>query len=135
MRSLTQDPVRAGVANLQARTGRAYSDLVGDWLLATLLDDVPPTRAAPYSLPSWNLPTILTGMNVDLSASFPIHFPFHERTVGYGTIAIPVAALHGGTASIVHIVGLQSTKQLIEILSPTGGPPPAGLHLQIVRTL
>src|SRR5690606_39945774 len=54
---LTTETVLGPFENIEARAGRPFEELLGDWLLAHALDDHPEYSVDPlYSMPSWNTP-------------------------------------------------------------------------------
>ena len=57
-----------GAANIEARTGRAWEESLGEWALAMYLDDMPgfATIATRVRFPSWNLTDIWAGLCADL---------------------------------------------------------------------
>ncbi|HKW12568.1 MAG TPA: Ig-like domain-containing protein, partial [Gemmatimonadaceae bacterium] len=68
-RALTQEPSLTGVANLSARTGRVWGDLLRDWSLATLTSYLQPTfliqnftpHDARLTTPTWRLRDVFDG--------------------------------------------------------------------------
>ena len=135
LKALIQDPVRTGIANLEARAGRGYVDLTSSWLLASVLDDQPGlTGITPeFTSPSWDLRSIYAGMNADFPSDFPLEFPYRARTVGFGAFTIPIQVLSRGTGSVFRIEGAQAARQMIALRALGGGPPPPGLVIEILR--
>lgn len=132
LKPLVQDPTRTGVANLEARAGRSYTELSSRWLLASVLA-IQTVGGPEFTFPSWRLRSIFIGMNADFPSAFPIAFPYRARTVSFGNFTIPVPGLHGGTGSVFRIQGTQSAKQLIQLQALDAGPPPSGLGIEILR--
>lgn len=134
-----------GVANLEARTGVSWEQLLGEWSLAMYVDDMPGfTPANPHlQFPSWNLHDIWLGMCTDFGPCanpntvstpyYPAANPFNPHYVTYGNFSVNVTTLEGGGFSIFDLSGLQSAKQLIEVKSPNGFDPPTTVHIAIVR--
>ncbi len=134
-----------GVANLEARTGVSWEQMLGEWSLAMYVDDFPGFTPANSHLqfPSWNLHDIWLGMCTDFGPCvnpntlstpyYPASSPFNPHFVTYGNFAVNLTTLEGGAFSIFDLSGLQSAKQLIELKSPNGGDPPSTVRIAIVR--
>ncbi len=134
-----------GVANLEARTGVSWEQMLGEWSLAMYVDDFPGfTAANPHlQFPSWNMHDIWLGMCSDFGPCvnpnnvstpyYPSSSPFNPHFVTYGNFSVNVTTLEGGAFSIFDLSGLQLSKQLIEVKSPNGGDPPATVRIAIVR--
>jgi hypothetical protein len=108
------------------------------------VDDFPGfTPANPHlKFLSWNLQDIWLGMCTDLgpcvnpnntSQIYPSSSPFNARRVTYGNFNVNVTTLDGGAFSLFDLSGSQSSKQLIEIRSVSGGDPPSTVRIAIVR--
>jgi hypothetical protein len=135
LKALTQEPRLSGVQNLQARTGRTFSQLLGSWSLAMAVDDHPGFTSANVLLrfPSWNTRDVFGGMNRDFPSSYARSVPLNVRTLSFGTFSSDVAQLRAGSAAVFELSGSQPGRQLIEVRSPTGGDPAPTLRLGIVR--
>lgn len=133
--ALVTDPVRTGAPNLEARTGRQLGELLPDWALAFALDDRIDVAASPTRLrfPSWHLRNVFAGMAADFPNDFLPIYPYQPRLSGSGAIIEHVTALPGGAASQIHLVAPSGARQLLELTGPGGGPPPAGLRVEIMR--
>jgi uncharacterized protein YjdB len=127
--------VPTGVLNLEARTGQPWEQSLGEWSLAMYTGSIPGfVPVNPHlRFPSWNLPDIWQGMNRDLSASYPAANPFNPRFEAYGNFSVNLTALPGGGFVIVDLSGPQPARQLIQVLSPSGGDPPSTIRIAIVR--
>ena len=140
VKDLVGEPSLAGVANLAARTGRPFADMLGDFALAIAIDDragVTPLRAA-LSFPSWDTREIFQRLYDDFNDQFPEQFsspfPLAGRQVAFGDFEVSVGQLRGGTASFVEVDGLaRPGSQLLELVSASGGIAPSSLGLAIVR--
>ena len=143
LKDFTNSPV-TGVANLEARTGLTWEQMLGEWSLTMFVDDFPGfTPANPHlKFLSWNLQDIWLGMCSDLgpcvnpnntSQIYPAATPFNPRRVSYGNFNVNVTTLDGGAFSLFDLSGTQSSKQLIEIRSVNGGDPPPTVRIAIVR--
>jgi Big-like domain-containing protein/IPT/TIG domain-containing protein len=143
LRSLVQQRIDRGIQNLEARTGKAFVELLGRWSLATLVDDTPgfnPTDAT-LSIPSWNTRDIFAGMNRDLrfsdgSVAFPRAFPLRVHSFAFGTFPPAdnvVNSLPGGSFAAYEVQGTQAGTQTIGIRNTLGGLVTAKVGLAIVR--
>lgn len=127
--------VPTGVANLEARTGEPWEQLLGEWSLAMYTGSIPAfVPANPHLLfPSWNLPDIWQGMNASFPALYPAANPFNPFRETYGTFSVNLPALTGGGFAIFDLSGSQLSRQLIQLQSPAGGDPPPTVRIAIVR--
>lgn len=133
LRALVEEPDRAGVDNLAARTGRSFADMLADFSLAIAVDDHPdatPDRAA-LSFPSWDTRDIYEGLAEDFEEYPPV--PLDPRDLTFGDFDLKVSQLRGGSASIIELSGTLSTSQLLELLSYEGDTAPANLGVAIMR--
>src|SRR5207342_2242793 len=108
------------VANLEARAGRSFADLLGYWSLSWVTDDragVPPTTPE-LQVPSWDTPDIFRGLNSDFPARFTRATPVQTTPLTFGSFAPPSRPLLGGTATLFELFGTQSTAQILELLGP-----------------
>ncbi|MBI4540112.1 MAG: Ig-like domain-containing protein [Gemmatimonadetes bacterium] len=135
LRALTQESTLAGINNLAARTGKIFEEMLGDWALASTVDDLSdfaPVRSQ-LRLPSWNTRDIFAGMNRDFPSIFTTTFPLAMRSASFGSFTVDVPTLRGGSFAIFEISGTQSGTQLVEVRSATGDNPPANVRVAIVR--
>ncbi|HUG40633.1 MAG TPA: Ig-like domain-containing protein [Longimicrobiales bacterium] len=138
VKALVGEPRLQGVENLAARTGRSYPDLLADFSLALAMDDhggTDPARAE-LTFPSWDTRNIFKGLYDDFNDQYPSlvpsEFPLFRRYLNYGDFDIEVTKLTGGTASLFDLSGTPGA-QLLELLSSSGGTPPANLGIAVVR--
>ena len=133
LKPLTQEPSLSGLANITARTGKTFAELLGDWTLAMATDDFAGFAPARPQLtfPSWQTRDIFLALNRDFSG-FPRSFPLLMRPLQFGTFAVDVT-MRGGTAAMFELTGSQSATQLLELRTPSNGPPPENLRIAIVR--
>lgn len=134
LRALTQERSLAGVANLGARTGRPFAEMLADYMIALATDDRPgfsPARAQ-LRMPSWNLPDVFEGIS-ETFTGFPRPHPLEPRAITFGNFDVSVSSLRAGTASIFELSGTQAGPQTIELASASGGAVPSTLGLHIVR--
>jgi hypothetical protein len=99
LRDLTQTTAR-GTANLEARVGRPFADLITDWALAVLLDDRTGTTPANsrWSIRSWNVRDVFAGLNREQSSLMPTAFPLAVRTLSATAMTANSEIRAGGTA-------------------------------------
>jgi hypothetical protein len=133
LKPLTQEGTLTGLANISARVDRPFGELLGDWSLAMAVDDYPNLTVLRQQLtfPSWQTRDIFLALNRDFPG-FPRSVPLATRLVPYGTFAIDVT-VRGGTAAIFELSGVQTSTQLLELRTSTGGPPPDNMRIAIVR--
>jgi hypothetical protein len=142
LRALVQQQNDVGVANLSARTGRSFAEMVGHWSLATLVDDLPglaPTDPR-LSIPSWNTRSILSGMSRELRTAgggipFPIEFPLLTRTLDPGAsldVQATITSLPGGGFT-PWLFGVGTVPRTLAVRSMNQGLAPAGIGMAIVR--
>ena len=143
LKDFTVSPA-TGIQNLEARTGRPWEEMLGEWSLGLYLDDEPGfvPENARLRFPSWNLRDIWLGLCADLGpclnpASFPQLYPrpnpSQPTMLPFGTFAVSSAAIAGGSFSIFELTGLQTGTQLLEIRSTTDGDPPPTIRVAIAR--
>jgi hypothetical protein len=138
-KALVEEPSLRGVANLVARTGRPFPDMLADWTLSLAMDDHPlgiiPARAQ-LTHPSWDLRDIYRGFNTDFGRRndlpFPTPWPLVPRSVAGRAFAVTVPGLRGGSGSFFDL-SAPAGRQLVELQSAGGGVPAATLGLSIVR--
>ena len=129
LRAMVTDGAHRGMANLEARTGRPWQQLLDDWSLAEVLDGRQVPRQT-LTFPSWDLPSIYAGMATDFPSDFRSQ-PFSERGPTIGSFDIPVV-LHGGSISMVRVDPATGTT-LIQVTGQDGSAAPAGVVLRIIR--
>lgn len=133
-----------GVANVEARTGRRWDELLGEWSLATYLDDAAGFAPANprLSMPSWNYPDIWRGMCSTMGPcddpSNPVSLylrssPFSAQQRPFGDFAADAVSLVGGGFTILDLEGAAAA-QVIEVkASGSEADAPATVMLAIVR--
>lgn len=135
-RALVDEFSLTGTANLAARAGRSFRDMLADFTLAIATDDHPSgmTTTPELTFPGWNTRDIMAELNNDIGGSgFPSPWPLNTRAVSFGSFDVDVGGIRGGSASIFQLTGLAADRQLIELLSAAGGTAPAALGMAIVR--
>ena len=140
-RALTQEPTLTGVANLSARTGRPWGDLLRDWSLATLtsylqsgflIQNFTP-HDARLTTPTWRLRDVFDGMAND----FPNYFVANEMVTWHPqNCADPPTAIHnmppGGVAMFV-LNTCAGWKNFFRFQSDAGGSPSSALSIGVLR--
>lgn len=143
LRDFTTSPV-TGVQNLEARTGRPWEEMLGEWSAALYLDDEPgfTSENVRLRMPSWKLPDLWLGMCSDLGPCaipgntvqfFPRANPFQPTRLLFGAFEVNSVPIAGGSFSIFDLGGTQAGTQLLELRSVGGADPPAPIRLVIVR--
>ncbi|HVT38321.1 MAG TPA: Ig-like domain-containing protein [Gemmatimonadaceae bacterium] len=143
LKDFTLSPV-TGIQNLEARTGRPWEEMMGEWSLALYLDNEPGyvSENARLRFPSWNLRDIWLGLCSDLGPCvnpatmpqlYPRANPFQARALQFGTFTVSSAPISGGSFTIFELTGTQAGSQLIEIRSASGSDPAPTIRLAIAR--
>jgi hypothetical protein len=135
-RALVAGP-QTGIDNVVARTGRSWGDLLGDWWLATAVDDMAgftPQRDA-LTEPSWNLRDVFAGAQTSGDPRFARAFPLSSRALSFGDFIDDVSTgVRGGGAVFFEISGPSAARQLLDLRPfPGAAAPPPPLSLAIVR--
>jgi hypothetical protein len=134
---ITQEKSVSGVANLQIRAGRVFSDMLPLWSMATVLDDYPGFTPLDSKVkqPSWNFRNVMSGLNSDFPSTYTSAWPLITFTRSFGNWADLDYHVLPGTTSMVELSGSQTAKQMIELKA--GGTStanaPASLRIAIVR--
>ena len=132
-----------GVANVVAKTGRPFSELLGMFALASAADNYPGASLTnpKLRLASWNSRDLFQNMSANLvggdgAPAYPLPWPLQSRTVSFGnfnTAQSDVSQLKGGGFALWELSGTQSGPQALAIRSTTGGRPPLQIGMAIVR--
>jgi hypothetical protein len=130
VRALIQEPHLSGVANLEARTGKRFPELLAPWSLSLYWDE--PT-APGLSHPSWDIRDIFRGINDDFPSSYPAAYPLTRRAENFGAFTAEISELRGGSAALFELSGTPAGTQLLELQGANGGTPPANLGVAIMR--
>lgn len=133
--ALTREAQLTGVANLEARTGRGFAELLALWALASAVDDRPGFSAGrpELRLPSWNTRSIFAGLNDDFPGLYPRAFPLMPHELDGPDFLAVVNPLRGGSAALFELTLGPAQRQLLELRGPVGGDPAAPLRLAILR--
>jgi hypothetical protein len=125
----------SGVQNLQARFGRPFSELLPEFVLAVALDDRAgiTSPGAAYTIPSWNLRDVYSGLNQEQPAAYPTSFPLGSTAFTYGNTQFDVPTLRVGGAAFFELSGTPTGRQVLEFSSAGGGALDSGARVLIVR--
>lgn len=132
--ALVQDHTRSGIANLEARAGVSFSELLGRWSVASWMDDRTgyPNSPSSITIPSWNTRDAFAG----LSADDPFNYPYSSPYSSYGpTSAIwrVKTILNGGTATWIWFRPTSTAAELLTLGGYFGGAAPSTIALTLVR--
>lgn len=133
-RALVAGP-QTGIENLVARTGRAWPDLLGEWWLATAVDDLPgfAPRRPTLAVSSWNLRDVFAGARAAADPRFPRAAPVVPHALAFGDFDLDGSAgVRPGGAVFVELTGMPFARQLLD-LRPHGAAATGGLAVAIVR--
>jgi len=122
LRSLVQEANLTGVANVTAKTGVAFANLLADWTMTLVADDYPgftPPAGAKFTFPSWNTRNIWAGYNADFGSNFPV-FPLNESQLNFGSFTLS-GTLPGAAAAIFELSGPQTARQLLDLSGLAAG--------------
>ncbi len=143
-RDLITSPV-TGVANLEARTGHPWAEMLGEWSLATYLDDVWgfASENPRLAMPSWNYPDLWLGMCVEMGPcedpSNPVltylrSTPFAPRQRSFGNFLVGYGSLIGGGFTLLDLSGPGAASQVIEVKALSGeGDAPSTVRVAFAR--
>lgn len=133
-RALTQETGLRGVANLEARTGRPFREMLGEWAVAMATDDRPGfTPANPrHRFPSWNLRDVFAGMNADFASAYSPAYPLTPAPLPAGEFAVEMPGLRAGSASTFELLNT-GTRPVVGLRGSGGAELAPTLHLSIVR--
>lgn len=142
--TLTTSGLR-GVDNLEARSGRPWAELVGEWSLALATDGRPGfTPLSPRErFPSWDLGDLYAGLCGTVGACpggdeshsrFFRPYPLLPAQRQIGNFATEFRAVLGGGFGVLELSGGgPSTRQLLHLVGYRGGVVPASARLAVVR--
>lgn len=139
LKALTQETSLSGVANLEARTGRTFADMLPEWTMANVLDDYPgwaPSGTASTRMKqlSWDFRNVFAGYKADFTTQVTwTAWPLVPLSQSFGAFTRN-ATVKPGTSAVFEISGTATAKQLLELKAQTGtAAAPAELRITIVR--
>lgn len=131
--ALTQESSAAGVANLEARTGKSFAEMLGLWSLSLFADDAGLPVRPELQHPSWNTADIFRGLNAAMPSDFPHPAPLMSFVGSFGDFVVDVPGVRGGGTAFVLLTGPQAARQYLQLQSPGGGAPSPSLRVAILR--
>jgi hypothetical protein len=140
--ALTQTTTQLGVANISARTGVPFDDMIVRWSLASALARYPglPISDARLTIPSWDQRGIFDGMHQHLAGAtgepaFPRSYPLVPTPMAFGPLDVRLPPLSPGAATFLELAGSPSTHQTLELRTSTGGQlgEGSGARMGVVR--
>ena len=132
LRRLVQNGTLVGTANVEAATGRPFSQLLGEFTLMLAADNLV-NAVGPYVEPSWNLPDVLAGY-AELDNRPPA--PLAMRTSAGGTASISGRNVRGGGAILLRLGPAGAGRaQLLDLkwTLTSALPPTSRVGLGVVR--
>jgi len=135
-RALTQEPALTGVANLSARTGKSWSDLLRDWSLATLTSYEMPAftpHDARLTTPTWQLRSVFDGMATDFPTAFGGGGMMTWHNQLCATSPTIMHAMPPGGISFYYLDTCSGWKNFFRFQSDAGGPPSSALSIGVIR--
>jgi hypothetical protein len=139
LQTLVQETSLSGAANLAAKAGRSWPDMIQEWSLAMVVDDYPGltlsgTPATRMTQPSWNFRNVYAGYKTDFSSAAFASWPLVPLSRTIGAFTVDVSNVRPGTSAIIELTGTASTKQKLELLGSGGtGAAPSELRIAIIR--
>jgi IPT/TIG domain len=132
-----------GIANLEARTGRPWDEILPEWSLALVADDLAgvATESSRIRFPAFDLRSAYQGLCdaigsciTPTDAPFTRAWPVRPVTVESGSFALHFGAIEpGGFAVIELVVSPATARQVIELRGVGGAALPPGARLAILR--
>jgi hypothetical protein len=132
LRRLVQTGVLSGAANVEAVSGRQFSQLLAEFTLMLATDNVA-NVTAPYVEPSWNLPDIFAGY-AELGSRPPAPLAMRQSTGG--TISVSGRNVKGGGGVLVKLGPIApGVTQVLELKSTLTTPLPStsSVGMAVVR--
>jgi hypothetical protein len=139
LQALVQETSLSGAANLAAKAGRSWPDMIQEWSLANVVDDYPGltlsgTPATRMTQPSWNFRNVYSGYKTDFSSVTFNAWPLVPLSRTLGSFTVDVANVRPGTSAIIELTGTAGTKQKLELLGSGGvGTAPSELRISVIR--
>lgn len=133
LRALVQDASVSGIANLEARAGRPWGEILPAWSLSLATAGTGTSLpAAGVAFPSWNLANMFTQMSADFPNSFGRAVPAFTP-VGSGAFLREPASLRGGSAAVFQLSQSAQTRT-IQLRGQGGNLLAETVGVAIVRT-
>ncbi len=128
-RRLTDAP-QSGVANLQANLPGALPDLLRDWSVAQLADDVATGLPSEFGFASWNFRSVVGGLRQNNGQPLFPTYPLPVRVLSSGA-AIDFTVQGGGAA--FHRFTVPAARTGLVTVQSNGGALPATARVAVVR--
>jgi hypothetical protein len=132
LRALTQEPHLSGIANLEARAGLPFAQILPRWSLALAGAGLPGFQPEDPSLtfPGWNLVNMFAGLNTDFPQSF--NSSPQRVIVGPGSFDRPEFPLVGGATTVFELL-TSTVPRTLQLRGGAGADPASTVGLSIVR--
>jgi hypothetical protein len=135
LKALVHERTLQGVANVTAKTGKSFDQLLSEFALSLVADDFPgltPAAGAKYTVPSWNTRDIFAGINRELVINNvrPPVFPLFVHDIPYGNARQDVPGVNGGSAAFFDLHGSANTRVVVDLSTL---PQSTLLRLAILR--
>jgi hypothetical protein len=134
---------QSGIANLEARVGRSWDEILGRWALALVAESrAVQATDATVRLPSWNLADVFSGLCTNLgscgaasgSTRFSRAQALRPIVLGAASFALTLPELVPGGFSAIDVTpGAPGTRRLIRLRSATTPFLPPTARLAILR--
>lgn len=124
------DAPQSGIANLQANLPAPLPDLLRDWAIANLADDVAAGLPATVSFPSWNFRSVILGLRQSNGEPLFGAYPLPVRVLANNTPA--EVTVQGGGAAFLRFSIPAARSGLITVQS-NGGALPSTARTAVVR--
>ncbi len=135
-----------GIANLEARSNRAWADMISEWSLAMVADDIEGVspEMPRQTFRSWNLRSIYQGLCADLGPCldpltvpviYPRPYPVQPIAARPGAFTLEFPSVVAGGFAVVDLKGGGAAvpRQLIALRGYRGAPLPADARFSILR--
>lgn len=143
LRALTTSG-QSGLANLEARSGRSWDEMLARWSLALVAESRAGFAAADATLrfPSWDLANVFAGLCPAIgectpsgsAARFSRPVPLRPLLVETGAATIPLTGLMPGGFVPIELAPLApGTRRLVRLRSSNGGTIPPTARLAVLR--
>jgi hypothetical protein len=137
-KSLVEEGTHRGMANLADKAGRTFAELLGDFTLATMVDDLAGfTPLSPVlTHPSWQSRNIFLALK-NTAVSRTRDFPVVPTAAPFGNFGVDMSSIASGTARIFELTdanGTGSGTQLLRLRTLDGSSPgDPRIRMSVVR--
>ena len=133
--SLSQTAL-TGEANVQAATGETFEELLGFWMMAVYLSDLPGFTAAPeLSYSSWDFRATFATLHQQDPGNFPLAYPLEPENGNASSTSFSGTVSSGSGSYAVVAQAANGPAFALGLRTSSGGPQPAtaGPQLAIAR--